>query len=101
MRPFWMIALGATLWAWTSPWAGAEEPSAVEEKTQKSERLCQVFSYDLGKKDVIDTRDRTSLIGQWIGEQRDQGWSLENIDFEVGQKPTAFAQGWTQVCMRR
>lgn len=105
MRHSWLLlALLTGSCAAFLPWAIAEEPTrdpAPALPAEDPDFLCQIFRRDLDREDPVDTTDRTSQIGQWIGERRDEGWRLDHLDFEVGQKPTAFAQGWIQACMVR
>ena len=46
-----------------------------------------------------ETLDRTTEVGQWIGKQTDEGWALTLMDFEVGQKPTGYPQGYLYLCV--
>lgn len=74
--------------------------SAQAQETPGKPRLvCRAFSYDLKSGSVVDTADRTSEIGQWVGSKEDEGWLLYSVDFETAQKPTGFPEGWTQVCL--
>ena len=58
---------------------------------------CQVFATPLDS--PLDTRDRSSAVGRWITDYEGRGWEVATIDFEVGQKPTGFAEGYVQVCL--
>jgi hypothetical protein len=61
---------------------------------------CRVFRTNLEKDAAaIDTSDRLSEIGQWVGQLEDQSMQLHSVDFEIGQKATNFPQGWIYVCM--
>lgn len=62
---------------------------------------CKGFNSDLGKSEqpTIDTSDRLTEVGQWVGEQEDTGMSLHSVDFEVGQKASNYPQAWLYVCM--
>lgn len=83
------IALvGATAWAAT---AGGSTGSVVPRMK------CRSFPTDPGAE--IDTRDAGSPIGQWVTGLEDRGWVVRDVDWEIGQKPTGFPQGYTHVCM--
>jgi len=71
----------------------------VEHVETSARRLCKLFQTDLQHGAVLETADRTTEIGQWVGEQEDAGWKLHDLDFEVGQKPTGYPQGYVQVCL--
>jgi hypothetical protein len=61
--------------------------------------MCRLFVVDLDKDRSLDTGDRTTEIGKWVGEREDAGWDLQSVDFETGLKATGFPQGWIQVCV--
>lgn len=86
-------AVGVALGLWLRVPAQAQEDSGTP-------RLkCKVFPYDLADPPLLETADRTTEVGQWIGAREDEGWLLYTVDFETSQKPTGYPQGWTQVCM--
>lgn len=80
--------------------ARAEAPTAAPSEIEAPRARCRVFRIDSENGATWDTSDRTIEIGQWVGEQEDQGWLLHDVDFEVGQKATGYPQGYVQVCMR-
>lgn len=84
------------------PDARAQDPESTEAATATttaSPRLaCRVFLVDVSLGYDLETSDRTTEIGQWVGEQEDAGWLLYGVDFEVGQKATGYPQGYVQVC---
>lgn len=97
MKWTWGLAgcCGGLVLAWGLSVAEAEElkPTAMQ---------CRVFSFDLRKLEpVIDTSDRTSTIGQWVGEREAEGYRLADLDFEVGTKGTGFSQGYVQACVTK
>lgn len=47
----------------------------------------------------IDTREPSSELGQWVLDHEDRGWKVQSVDWEIGQKPTGFPQGWAHVCL--
>jgi hypothetical protein len=61
--------------------------------------LCKLFETDVQQGMMVETSDRTTEVGQWVGEQEDAGWRLQSVDFEIGQKPTGYPQGYVQVCL--
>ena len=77
--------------AWAADPAGP--PTTVAETRLK----CRTFPTELGAE--IDTRDVGTELGRWVLELEDRGWVVHEIDWEVGQKPTGFPQGFTHVCM--
>ncbi len=75
-------------------WSAADEP--VPDPAPR--RLhCKAFETSLDGE--LDTRDRATPLGLWVSDREARGWKVESVDFEVAQKPTGFAQGWTQVCL--
>jgi hypothetical protein len=48
---------------------------------------------------AVDTRDRSTDLGRWVIDMEARGWAVTSVDFEVGQKPTGFAEGYVQVCL--
>jgi hypothetical protein len=83
--------------ATTQPDGATVEP---EQKPRFSLR-CKGFQSDLGKSEqpTIDTADRLTEVGQWVGELEDNGLTLHSVDFEVGQKASNYPQAWVYVCM--
>ena len=65
----------------------------------KGELRCKIFVVPLDQEFSLETIDRTTVIGQWIGTQTDEGWELTLMDFEVGQKPTGYPQGYLYLCV--
>ncbi len=61
---------------------------------------CKLFKVDLTKDDTLETDDNTTPAGMWVRGERKRGWTLAELDFEVGQKSTGYPEGWTQVCVR-
>jgi hypothetical protein len=94
-----LIAVGIA--AWFESHAGAQTPDApIGEPTAAGPyEQCRLFQLDLEKQRDLDTKDRTSEIGKWIGEHEDVGGTLASVDFETSQKPTGYSQGWVFVCM--
>ena len=86
-------------WLAQGPPASAWAQEAVPEVAQVVAVKCKVFAIELNQADVLDTEDRTSVVGQWVGKQADASLKLHSMDFEVGQKLTGYQQGWVQVCM--
>lgn len=84
---------------WVSAARAQEAPPAAEQE-QPLRLLCRIFLLDLDSPPLLETTDRTTEVGQWVGEQQDAGWQLSGIDFEVGQKATGYPQGYAQVCMQ-
>jgi len=83
------------------PGAQAASPTgaAPAAAAAKPRLKCHVFLVDVADPTTTETEDRTTEIGQWVGEQEDAGWLLYGVDFEVGQKSTGYPQGYEQVCM--
>jgi hypothetical protein len=80
--------------------APAEEEAVPAIVPSEGGRLvCRLFLVDVGDGDVLDTSDRTTEVGQWVGQRLDQGMSLHGVDFEVGQKTTGYPQGYLHVCV--
>ncbi len=77
--------------------AQASEPGEV---TTPERLLCRIFLIDVARGQVVETGDRTTEVGQWVGEQEEEGWRLFGVDFEVGQKATGYPQGYVQVCLQ-
>jgi len=74
----------------------AQEPSAP---AATRHLRCRAFQGPTDRDWVIDTSDRTTEPGQWVGQQA--GWEVESVDFEVGTKPTGYPSTWAQVCVSR
>jgi hypothetical protein len=93
-----LLAIGgaSTVAMWVGG-ARAQEPGAGQ--AAKPFR-CHVFKIDTEAAVTWETTDRTTEIGQWVGEQEDAGWALHHVDFEVGQKATGYPQGYVQICMQ-
>lgn len=80
-----VVALGGLGLAW-----GAEDGAPRRLR-------CRSFASEPGAE--VDTRDAASELGRWVLSLEDQGWEVDEVAFEVGPKPTGYAQGWTHVCM--
>lgn len=65
----------------------------------EGEFRCKIFVVPLDQEFSLETLDRTTEVGQWIGKQTDEGWELTLMDFEVGQKPTGYPQGYLYLCV--
>ncbi len=93
------LALGLTV-ALVAQAQPVDAPSASADAHDRAPaRLrCRTFPVTLGEQ-VLDTHDLDSELGQWVEGLEAQGWELSDVDFEVVQKPTGFAQGWSQVCV--
>ena len=80
--------------------AHAEPPPPEAAPFYDPPRLyCRPFQVPLkGLSSAFETNDRTTEIGQWI-EKEEQSYELFSIDFEIGQKPTGYAEGWVQICL--
>ena len=70
-------------------------------EARASSLLCRLFDTGVASGSMIESADRTTEVGQWVGEQQDDGWRLFSVDFEVGQKATGYPQGYLQVCLSR
>lgn len=93
------VGLG-TAWADPADDEGSDELFAEPAAPYSAPFKCRHFPVDAKDKAVtLETADRTSEIGQWVGDQEDNGWTVYSVDFEVGTKPTGFPQGWVQVCL--
>ncbi len=75
----------------------APQPDTDVAAAQGLDLRCKVFTLLLEGDVTLETTDATTEIGQWIAAQ--DGWELHGIDFEVGQKPTGFPQGYSQICL--
>ncbi|MBX2796676.1 MAG: hypothetical protein KTR31_03370 [Myxococcales bacterium] len=102
------IAMGiAVLWAaiatgvtFAAPGDDAEAQLATEPSARAvaPERFhCKIFRTPLDA--AVDTRDHSTDLGRWVMDQEARGWAVQGVDFEVGQKPTGFAEGFVQICM--
>lgn len=88
--------------ALTAPVMVNDDPSAepaVTLSNQGGRLVCRLFLVDVTDSGRMDTADRTTEVGQWVGEQVDSGLVLHGVDFEVGQKPTGYPQGYLNVCV--
>ncbi len=94
-----MVGLGL---AALTGWLGAQwvQPAQAQEGAAYNPKLvCKYFEVDLSNPQVLETADRTSEVGQWIGTREDDGWMLYTVDFETARKVTGYPQGWLQVCL--
>jgi len=92
---WWAAALGGAVVA-----LGTQQISGLAwagDEVRPPAHRCGVFEVDVSRRSVVETSDPTTEVGQWIAEQR--GWVVDTLDFEVGQKPTDYPQGWMQVCL--
>jgi hypothetical protein len=71
----------------------AQEPAAPRFALE-----CRSFAVDPAKDPLVQTSDKTTEIGKWVSDREAEGWTLYSLDFEIGQKPTGYPQGWLQVC---
>jgi hypothetical protein len=58
---------------------------------------CRAFPTDPNAE--VDTRDGSTDLGRWVVALEDEGWVVSDVDWEVGQKPTGYPQGYTHVCL--
>ncbi len=100
-----VVAAFAAGWLFNAgvPRADAQQPAAGEhaEPAPPPRVLCRLFTVRTEAGWTVDTSDRTTEIGQWLGEMEESGWVLQGMDFEIGQKPTGYPQAWVQVCAER
>ena len=90
--------VGALMAGWLGAHLG-QTAQAQEAEPANPQLMCRYFAVDLASPPVLETADRTSEVGQWIGSREDEGWKLYTVDFETSQKPTGYPQGWLQVCL--
>ena len=76
-------------------WADPPAPGAAI--VAETRLKCRTFPTDLGSE--VDTRDTSTDLGRWVIELEDRGWIVHTIDWEVGQKPTGYPQGYSHVCL--
>ena len=90
-------------WLWATlllPEASAQEGHATSPQPASFHQICRGFTAPLDDQmAAVDTRDRLTEVGQWVGQHEDQGLRLHHVDFEIGQKRTGYPQGWIYVCM--
>ena len=90
-------------WVWNTailPNAFAQNGDVPPPQSELFSQVCRGFMTSLEESaPVVNTGDRLTEIGQWVGEHEDKGLRLHNLDFEIGQKRTGFPQGWIFVCM--
>ena len=60
---------------------------------------CRTFKHPVTDDRVLDTEDRTSEVGTWVGGLRDKGWALADLDFELTRKDNGLPMGFVQICM--
>jgi len=94
---------GWIIGGWATPFAHAEPTTETAPLPTQEEWVyrCKSFSTDLTKDDTLSTDDNTTPAGMWVRGERKRGWTLAQVDFEVGQKVTGYPQGWTQVCVKK
>ena len=81
----------------STPAAVPATAAAAHAASAPSRFRCRIFPTSLDR--AIDTRDRSSELGRWVIDQESRGWQVASVDFEVGQKPTGFSEGYVQVCL--
>lgn len=91
--PIFAVFLGGLVLGW----AGVPEAWAAPSKTR--DVMCRTFKHALEDGTMFETSDRTSEVGQWVGQHRENGWDVVDLDFEVTQKPNGFPMGFVQVCL--
>jgi len=79
--------------------AAATTEAAPDIDASGGRLVCRLFLVDVASDGDIDTADRTTEVGQWVGTHVDAGMMLHGVDFEVGQKSTGYPQGYLQVCV--
>lgn len=90
-----LVAVGAL----AARMAAADEPPPPPPRL--TER-CHLFTItDLDKDRDLITADRSSEVGQWVAAREAEGWALQGVDLEIGQKPTGYPVGYQNVCMVR
>lgn len=94
-----LMFTAALLGAWVAR-SGAAVAHA-EEPSKDQARLCRIFKQNLEGTPMYDTSDRTSEIGQWVGEKRTNGWRVADSDFAITPKSNGFPQGYVHVCLAR
>lgn len=89
-----LVGIGASV-AWAQP-APVE---AVQQATSPvpTRHRCRLFATELEA--TVDTWDRSTPLGQWVLDQQNQGWQVDDIELTVGRKSTGFVQAYAQVCM--
>ena len=104
MLDFRALLFAATAMAgitWASTGAATDEeisqPVPDVQGVAPKRFLCRVFATALSE--PVDTRDRSSELGRWVIDFEGRGWQVDSLDFEVGQKPTGFAEGFVSVCL--
>lgn len=76
--------------------AGGSQVSRAE--SEHGERLkCRAFPTEPSAE--IDTRDPESDLGRWVLDHEDRGWRVHGVQWDIGQKPTGYPQGWVQICL--
>jgi hypothetical protein len=89
------IAIALALATLGAGWAAGADGGSPEPVVPRLK--CRSFPTDPGAE--IDTRDPATEIGRWVISLEDRGWEVADVDWEIGQKPTGFPQGYTHVCM--
>lgn len=87
-----LVVLGIV---WAAP-VGAE-PGPKPGSAALPRLKCKAFATDLAAE--TDSRDASTDLGRWVIEHEDRGWVVADIEWEVGQKPTGYPQGYTHVCL--
>lgn len=82
--------------AWADP-GGDVDAGEVDGSIARARLKCRTFPTDIGAE--VDTRDAGTPLGVWVLGLEDRGWQVATVQWEVGQKPTGFAQGYTHVCL--
>lgn len=77
---------------------GIAATANAQEATPRFALECRTFAIDPAKDPLVQTSDKTTEIGKWVADREATGWTFYSLDFEIGQKPTGYPQGWLQVC---
>ena len=91
-----LVLAGATGVALSVGGAHAQDPTLP----QPASLRCHIFKIDTESGPTWESMDHTTEIGQWVGAQEAEGWQVDDVDFEVGQKATGYPQGYVQICVR-
>ncbi|MBN1335681.1 MAG: hypothetical protein JXB39_06945 [Deltaproteobacteria bacterium] len=87
----WAAGLSGTLYAEDAP----PPDSGI--------RACRTFAITVedGQGGYFVTSDRTGPVGEWVGARVDEGWRVDAVDYEVGQRVTGYAEHRVMVCVAR
>ncbi len=94
-----LVALGIGLAAATVGSSHAEVATPAE----TGDRACRTFpiTVDDGQGGAFLTSDRTGPVGEWVGARQDEGWRMDVVDYEIGQRSTGYPEHRVMVCVRR